>query len=211
MVPARLCSWAPGHHAQTGGDALGTRTPPACSSKPPPLWPQPCPRYWVLRPAPSFTACSWAPVLPLSSCLLRVSAQLGRPPPRPGALPPPCRAPLPSLPLTRSHAFAETAPPRLALPPSLGFLLPPPRLVCEKGAHTSNFSALTSVRPRGNGWHCALQRGSPRTSHQNKGYPILVTVAIVQTEWVTTFKATEANTVFSLSLSFEILLKPATN
>lgn len=115
---------------------------------------------------------------------------------RPPASPP---RPRPSLLLTRSHAFAETAPPRLALPPFLGVLPLPPLQGCEKGSSTSNFSALTSVRTRGTGWQCAVHRDSPRTSHQNKGHPVLVTVAIVQTEWVTNFKATEASTDFSVS------------
>lgn len=147
-VPTRLCSWAPSHHAQTGGDALGTRTPPACSSKPPPLWPQPSPSFWVLRPAPSLLSPLLSSGPFQSSWTLWVSMQPPRPLPRPGALPPPRRAPRPSLSLTRSHAFTETAPPRLALPPSLGFLPPLLRLRCKKGACASNFSALTSLRPR---------------------------------------------------------------
>lgn len=86
-----------------------------------------------------------------SSWFLWVSTQRTGRSPGPGALPPPRRAPRPSLLLTRSHAFAETAPPRLALPPSLGVLPPPLLQGCEKGSGDSNFSAQTSVRPQGTG------------------------------------------------------------
>ena len=150
-----------------------------------------------LRPSP-YTVHSWVPSLLVLLVPLGLHARTGRSP-GPGALPPPRRAPRPSLLLTRSHAFAETAPPRLALLPSLGVLSPPLLQGCEKGSSASNFSAQTSVRPQGTGWQCALHRGSPRTSHQNKGHAVLATVAIVQTEWVTNFKATEASTVFYVS------------
>lgn len=77
-------------------------------------------------------------------------------PPRPASLPP-------------SHALSRVRGDRASQAGSATLPRgPPPPLLQrmqEKGSSASNFSALTSVRPRGTGWQCALHRGSPRTSH----------------------------------------------
>lgn len=104
----------------------GPRLHPLAARSPRPSNRSSVPAHSVRAPPPPYIAHSWVPGPFWSSWSLWIPTQppglsLG-----PGALPPPRRAPRPSLLLTRSHAFAETAPPRLALLPSLRVLPSPP-------------------------------------------------------------------------------------